>query len=269
MAVMPTYEDFKPTPFAEVNKILRILLTDVHTILADNFVGLYLYGSLSSGDFNPQTSDIDFVVVTESLIDEGKIEKLRLMHERIMHSRLKFAQKLEGSYVPRKYIRRLNSNNPPIPTINEGKFYLASHGSDWVIQHYILREQGVVVAGPSPITLIDPVKPNDLRKAVINELREWWQPMLDDLSFLLRDDYQAFAILTMCRALYTLEKVEIASKKTSATWAQSKFKQKSQLIEKAMAWKEGVNMDSIGATMDFIRFTIEKSKRYEETLFGG
>jgi len=71
----------------------------------------------------------------------------------------------------------------------------------------------------------------------------------------------------MCRALYTLEKGEIASKKTSATWAQSKFRQKSPLIERALAWKEGVNMDSVDATTDLIRFTIEKSRDFEEMLY--
>ncbi|HXD09520.1 MAG TPA: nucleotidyltransferase domain-containing protein, partial [Anaerolineales bacterium] len=51
-----------PTPYAEVNQILALLLTNAKEILEDQFVGMYLYGSLSSGDFNPETSDIDFLL---------------------------------------------------------------------------------------------------------------------------------------------------------------------------------------------------------------
>ncbi len=56
-----------PTPYPDVNAVLRLLLEGAQPILGDHFIGLYLYGSLASGDFNPQTSDIDFVVVTDTI----------------------------------------------------------------------------------------------------------------------------------------------------------------------------------------------------------
>ncbi len=49
---------FNPTPYADVNAVLNELLTAVNSVLSEHFVGLYLYGSLASGDFNPETSDI-------------------------------------------------------------------------------------------------------------------------------------------------------------------------------------------------------------------
>ncbi len=55
-----------PSPYAEVNEILLLLLTRVKHTLGKQFTAMYLYGSLASGDFNPKSSDIDFVVVTES-----------------------------------------------------------------------------------------------------------------------------------------------------------------------------------------------------------
>ena len=56
----------RPTKYPEVNKILDLLLTSVSQVLGNQLVGMYLYGSLSSGDFDPQSSDIDFLVVTTS-----------------------------------------------------------------------------------------------------------------------------------------------------------------------------------------------------------
>ena len=41
-----------PTPYADVNAILGLLLARVERILGDQFTGMYLYGSLSSGDFD-------------------------------------------------------------------------------------------------------------------------------------------------------------------------------------------------------------------------
>ena len=65
-------EWMRPTPYADVNAILRELMANVQPILADRFVGMYLYGSLAAGDFSPETSDIDFLVEMDngrSLLD--------------------------------------------------------------------------------------------------------------------------------------------------------------------------------------------------------
>ena len=82
MRTEPNY----PTPYPDVNKILNLLLTSVQEILGNQLVGMYLYGSLSSGDFNPETSDIDFLVVTTSTLSDKAIAELRSMHQRIWKS---------------------------------------------------------------------------------------------------------------------------------------------------------------------------------------
>ena len=40
---------------------------------AANLVGLYLRGSLATGDFRPESSDIDLLAVTESLVSDESI----------------------------------------------------------------------------------------------------------------------------------------------------------------------------------------------------
>jgi predicted nucleotidyltransferase len=212
-------------------------LKSASQVLGNQLVGMYLYGSLSSGDFDPETSDIDFLVVTTSTLSNKTIGELEVMHERIWESGLKWAAKLEGSYIPRRDIRKHNPRSEPCPTVNEGRFYLDKRGSDWIIQRHIIREQGVILAGPDPKTLIDPVSATDLRRAVKGALNEWWFPMLEDPTWLKEhgSEYHAYAILTMCRALYTLENGTIVSKPVAARWVQGKLGQDwSKVIDQAL-----------------------------------
>ena len=249
-------------PYPDVNAVLNMLLADVQTVLGEHFIGMYLYGSLSSGDFDPERSDIDFVVVTDELLPDETIAALRVMYARILDSGLKWAAKLEGVFVPRYIIRRHDPNHPRCTGINEGQFGAGRLQSDWVIQRHIIREQGVILAGPDPHTLIDPVGPDDLRGAVRAGLYEWWKPMLDDPSWLRDVEYQAFAVLTMCRALYTLEHGAIASKPVSARWALETLGEPwAALISRALAWSRDSHWDYLDETLDFMRYTIERSKQ--------
>jgi hypothetical protein len=59
-----------PTPYSDVNAVLDGLLSGVKQILGPRFVGMYLGGSLATGDFDPLRSDIDFLVVTTEDLPE-------------------------------------------------------------------------------------------------------------------------------------------------------------------------------------------------------
>ncbi len=163
-----------PTPYPDVNAVLRVLLSRVQTVLGDYFIGMYVHGSTASGDLDPERSDIDFVVVTADELPDEMLPALAAMHARIAASGLKWAAKLEGSYIPQQALRRFDTTHAQYPALRvDGSFGVDQHGSDWVIQRHIIREKGVVVTGPAPQTLIDPVQPNELRRAVLGTLREW------------------------------------------------------------------------------------------------
>ena len=251
-----------PTPYPDVNEILAILMRQAQEILAEQFIGMYLYGSLSSGDFDPETSDIDFLVVTADLPSPEKVTALQTMHQQLWSSGRKWACKLEGSYVPKTLIRRHDPDGPPCPTLDEDAFFLDKRGSDWIIQRHIVRECGVVLAGPDPKTLIDPVSPDDIRSAVLGTLREWWFPILEDPSWLAKrgSEYHAYAILTMCRVLHALEHGTIVSKPAAARWAQQTLdKPWGRLIDKAVAAARHADQgDFLKETLDFIRLVRER-----------
>ena len=81
--------------------------------------------------------------------------------------------------------------------------------------------------------------------------------MLNDASWLRdkEDGDRAFAVITMCRVLHSLEHGTITSKPKAVQWARTKLdKQWNQLIDKAVAvsnHEEGNIF--LGETLDFIR----------------
>jgi predicted nucleotidyltransferase len=68
-------------------------LTD---ILKANFVGLYIMGSFVMGDWNPETSDIDFIAVTMKPLNKKESLEIGKMHKALAKTDL--GKKLDGAY---------------------------------------------------------------------------------------------------------------------------------------------------------------------------
>jgi hypothetical protein len=238
-----------------------MFLVEVQAVLGNHFVGLYVHGSLAYGDFNPERSDIDFLVVTDDGLPARLLPELEAMHARLAVSGLTWATKMEGAYIPRTALRRHDPLHATHPWLGvDGHFAVEQIGSDWIIQRSILREKGVVVAGPPPQTLIEPVSPDGLRRAVLGSLREWWSPPFPSPERFESGEYRAYAVLTMCRSLYVLEHGTVASKPFAARWAQSALGEAwAALIAAAAIWQSGMEFDKLEEMMAFIRYTLEQS----------
>ncbi len=251
-----------PTPYPEVNAVLKELLPNVQEILGNQFIGLYLHGSLAYGDFNPRTSDVDFLVVTEGPLPTETFSALKDMYARLFASGLSWSQKIEGAYIPKDDLRHHDPAHAPVAWLGvDGHFALELLGSDWIIQRWILREKGIIVTGPPLAPLIDPVSADDLREAVRGSLREWWSPPFPSPERFQSDDYQAYAVLTMCRSLCVLEHGRIASKPAAARWAMETLREPwAGLIEKAAGWREGMEFDRLEETLEFICYTLERCR---------
>lgn len=226
--------NLRPTPYEDVNAFLDLFLFTLRDTLGHHFMALYLGGSLALGDFNPQRSDIDFVAVTLDELSPELIGALEEMHTCLWSTGEKWARKLDGSYVPRRVLRHWTADHTPCPFVEQDSFTVTQQGSA-VIQRHILHRHGVVVAGPSPPMLLAPVEADELRSALREMLERWWRPLLDDPAWLTQSQQQPFAILTLCRTLYTLKHGVVASKPVAARWCQGVLGQeRAELIEWAL-----------------------------------
>ena len=252
----------EPTPYVEVNRVLLDLLNRVSDVLGENFIGMYLYGSLAVDGFEPSRSDIDFVVITDDHLADPIIKSLESMHIELARTDDQWVKKLEGAYVPMGLIRRHDSDHPPVPTLNEGKFYLAPLGSDWIFQRHTLRESECAISGPPLRDFIDPVSLKDLKAAIYVVIDEWWEPMLTNPSRLRDPGYQPFAVLSMCRLLYTVTSGELASKSQAANWTLGLLPAEwSSLINHALKWGYGDDIESIDRTTEFMQYVIGLCRR--------
>lgn len=246
------------TKYSSVNLILDLLLRNVFAILGNQFLGMYIHGSLALDDFVPDRSDIDLVVVTKTIIPDDLLVKLKLMHKKISSSKMQYAKRIECVYIPIDFLKNYVQEKAYFPCLHVGgNFYTDGFG---LIEKHVLREKGIVLKGQSTKSFIKPVNSSELKQAAIESLKNWWFRKLKDHSKLFNDDYQVYAILTMCRALYTVQKGEIVSKTTAAQYAKRTIGKKwSVLIDKALLWQMRDKFNHLEETLEFIEFTLNKA----------
>jgi hypothetical protein len=254
-----------PTPYPEVNLVLNELHAGAKSVLGGQFVGMILFGSLTTGAFD-EASDVDVLFVTQAPVSDETFEALKSMHARIAEMDVWWATQLEVSYIPQKAVRRFDSNDKLYPRLDRGRgeqLHWMSHESDWVVQRHLARENGIAIAGPSPKDLIDPVSPDELREAMRPLLKDWL-PYLTEEPVTHRG-YQSYIVLTVCRVLYTIQLGDVATKPQAAEWAmQSLDPRWVPLIEHAIIGRqEGGPVDpaKLEETMEFLHYGIALSEK--------
>lgn len=207
---------------AEVAPLIEALLAAVREALGENFVGFYLCGSLALGGFDPETSDVDVLVVTGRPVADAEFAALKGLHERPPPDGNDFSRDYDVYYVDRGTIRRFKEGQRHVKVGAGEPFSWRQNRPNWTLERWTVRERGVTVAGPDPKTLIDVVSPGDLRSAAGAELRVRFQQWSDG-SWPRRElahiGAQAFEVQTVCRALFTFEIGEVSSKQTAFEWA--------------------------------------------------
>ena len=234
----------------EVQPLVDALLPEIRSALGDNFTGAYLGGSIALGSFDPGTSDVDLLIVTERLLTDGELEALRAVHERIPPSENTFGQEYEAYYIDRETMRRFGPGQLQAKVEPDHALYVEPHRPNWVLERWLVRKNGVVVAGPDPETLIDPVSPQEMRQAAGGELAarlEGWTSGTWPRADLLWRGSQAFEVETVCRAMFTAATGQICSKREAVAWALTELPARWRLL---IEWSQTCRRDR---TIDDLR----------------
>jgi hypothetical protein len=232
--------------YPELPSVLERFLAGVQKALGTNFVGVYLVGSLATGDFDLD-SDVDFLVVTNIELRDSEVRLLQANHVDI-HSLGSYpAQHLEGSYVSRETLRRTDLVGvESLWYVNNGSTVLerSIHDNQWHVR-WTLRERGITIIGPDPKTLLYPVSAETLRTEAVNALQtlesHFVAGMDQPLGWFNMRFGQSFAVLTCCRMLHTCETGTVQSKLAAVRWAEQSLDPSwRELIRKAWTERIGV-----------------------------
>jgi hypothetical protein len=267
----------RPTPYQDLNAVLRALIDGVRDVLGNSFVGAYLQGSFAVGGFDPH-SDVDWVIVTETELSGEHVQALQHLHGRIYELDSAWAQHLEGSYFPRDILRDCARCGAPLWYLDNGSRALiqATHCNTAVVR-WVVRERGVMLAGPDPAALVDPIPVDTLREEILAVMLDWGRQILADPDRIGNRFYQSFAVLSYCRMLHDLQAGSVGSKRTGAEWAKAALDLDPEwpgLIDRAWAGRPVPEVSvrtpadpaDLQRTLAFVRFMMQAGERYATTL---
>jgi hypothetical protein len=202
----------------DLSDLFQVMASDFSTILGDNLVGIYLWGSLTYHAFDETCSDVDCIVVTRRDLDEREFSELdNWFRETGKHNR----------WVKRIEIRFVIENEFLDKTSRCCGFYhytgkLARHGSDGnPIIWMNIRQSGITLWGKDTRLIAPQVSDQCLNDALLlelNYLKEGLAARAGDRS----DEafvYNAYVVLTACRILYSAFHRELISKDQACSWA--------------------------------------------------
>lgn len=248
------------TLYPEMDGLVEELGERIRAALGPKVVGIYVYGSLVTGDYDPVHSDMDLLTVLDGELTRGEFERLDALHEAFVAAHPAWTDRVEVAYLSQQALRTFRTARSPIAIISPGEpFHIKDAGKDWLINWWVVRRQGVALHGPPPQEVIGPIADEEFRRAVREQVGEW-QTYIHEMT---RRKSQAYAILTMCRALHAYVVGEQVSKRQAAAWAAGYFPAWGPLIRDAWAWRTAANDEGIepaatmAETVRFVRFAGE------------
>ncbi len=241
---MPKTEAIAFSSDDHVERILERLTGGLRSILRDQLVGLYLYGSLVTGDFDSGVSDVDLAVVMTASLDPLQFDALHRLHESVVARHPDWHDRLELAYISRPALRSFRQRKSKIGIISPGEpFHLLEAGPDWLISWRALREDGIALLGPPIASLIDPITLDEYLDAVGEHICQYRESVKKPQN----KPALSYIVLTVARGLYTLAHRQPASKARAARWAQRRYPRWAGLIERAIAWRANPACDDLTA----------------------
>ncbi len=172
-----------------------------------SLVGLYLYGSLATGDFEEHVSDIDLIAVLTDVPDASLVPRLREMHARLAEDHRAWDDRIEVDYVSTRGLVECRTRTTTIARISPGEpLHLVEAGRDFLLDWYPARRDGVALVGPPLDSLIPPIPEREYRDEVLAYLAGFRDRFDEDAGV----GSQAYAILTMCRGFYSIDRPRTA-----------------------------------------------------------
>jgi streptomycin 3"-adenylyltransferase len=213
-----------------VNHVVDDLVAALRAGLADQLVGIYLYGSAVVGGFDEGVSDVDLIAVTAVDANRLDLEDLRRVHDDVVRRNPEWEDRIEVVYVGESTLHSFRKGGP-VALISPGESLHLTEGAElWIQNWYLARSTSVALDGPSRESVFPTVSLDEFVSAVALYAAEVKGRDLKSMAAGSR----AYTVLTMCRALATVSTQRPCSKQGGALWVRRRHPQWDSLIEAAL-----------------------------------
>jgi hypothetical protein len=235
-------------PHPEVTSLVERYLDAVDRTLPGFVTGLYLVGSVAIGAYQPRRSDIDTVIVTSRAATTGDLELLTGVHEDMPE-----APHLDGVYLDRAAFEEHPALHEVAPFVVDGQLRAGVPcGELHPVLWLILARHGLAVRGEPVARLGLTVDLDALRRYNLDNLREYWLRLANDVEAATRDldpdapvppDPVGWLALGPARLHYTLARHDVVSKAGVVGYLAETFPDWAPLADRAARWRAGERVE--------------------------
>ena len=206
-----------PVPH-DLADLLQAVATDFPTLLPDNLVGIYLWGSLTYDAFDESCSDVDFVTVTRHDLEDHQFAQLDQWF-RQHQLRNRWVTRIDMRFV---IDREFLDKNSKCCGFYHYTGKLVRHGSDGnPIIWLNVAQCGITLWGQDAQRIAPKVSDPCLNDALLLELDYLKEALDANVGDRSNDAFRhnAYAVLTACRILFSARHRTLVSKDQAHEWA--------------------------------------------------
>lgn len=205
----------------DVRQYLVRIAAALGEVLSDKLSGLYIHGSLATGSFHRERSDIDLIAVTNAKLTPGWRETVARSLVQLSDAR-PMKGDIEMNVIQERYARAFEH---PLPyevhyssryheDIRHGRIDFSADRTNVDLAANVMeaRERGVTLLGPSAQIMFGPVPWHAYIHALEADFN-WGRSVIEQMP--------VYAVLSACRILHgtTSKTLSVLNKDEAATWA--------------------------------------------------
>ncbi|UTE75664.1 aminoglycoside adenylyltransferase domain-containing protein [Rossellomorea sp. KS-H15a] len=259
-----------------VNSVLEEYMRLLNTYLPETLEGLYLHGSVALGAFVSDSSDIDFITITNRRLTTEDYDALNRIHTTLQQTFQK--PEMDGVYILKEDFGKMGpsceEDTEMYAYYNNGELKFGEYFNFNPITWYLVKHNGIRVIGPEISSSFSGPSREELYQYVLHNMNTYWSGRLQSFEESLEevkhypttmiDAEIEWSVLGVLRQYYTLKEASIISKQDAGRYGLQELPEEwHSLIREAMNIRSGLkgfdsalNEIRVKQTIKFLKYVI-------------
>jgi hypothetical protein len=255
-----------------VEKVIEDYINLFNKHFPETIEGLYIHGSIALNAYVDDSSDIDFITLTNRRLTEEDSEALSSIHRTIANKYMK--PELDGVYALNEDIGKFYNtydNNYKYPYYNNGELIFGVYFNFNPITWWVLKSKGLRILGSEIEDFGLEIQPQELSSYVLENMNTYWanrikmaENSIENLVKMPADEIDfeiEWTVLGLLRQFYTIKEFDIVSKLGAGEYGLTQIPVEwHNIIKEAMNIRKGVKAEIFSSEMERLDNTIKFSK---------